>query len=128
MATASRVLSKAEYPVAADTRQRVLDAAATLGFVPNAMARGLARSRSDSVGVVMPWTNAYYAAMMSGIEAAARAHGLTMLLGLTNGDEGRREASSPRSSSGAWTASLSARRPTISGLAGGRRKCLCLRC
>jgi DNA-binding LacI/PurR family transcriptional regulator len=92
VATASRVLSKAEYPVAADTRQRVLDAAATLGFVPNAMARGLARSRSDSIGVVIPWTNAYYAAMMSGIEAAARAHGLTMLLGLTNGDEDRREA------------------------------------
>lgn len=92
VATASRVLSKADYPVAAGTRQQVLDAASALGFVPNAMARGLARSRSDSVGVVIPSPNPYYAAMMSGIEGAARAHGLTMLLGLTNGDESRREA------------------------------------
>ncbi|MDE1993240.1 MAG: substrate-binding domain-containing protein, partial [Rhizobiaceae bacterium] len=48
-------------------------------------------SRSDSIGVIIPSANPYYASMMSGIEAAARAHGLTMLLGLTNGDEGRRE-------------------------------------
>jgi DNA-binding LacI/PurR family transcriptional regulator len=92
VATASRVLSKTDYPVAAGTYQQVVDAASALGFVPNAMARGLARSRSDSVGVIMPAPNPYYAAMMSGIEAAAHAQGLTMLLGLTNGDEGRREA------------------------------------
>ncbi|UVK41150.1 LacI family transcriptional regulator [Mesorhizobium sp. AR10] len=92
VATASRAMSKTDYPVAAGTRQQVIDAARALGFVPNAMARGLARSRSDSVGVVIPSANAYYAAMMSGIEAATHAQGLTMLLGLTNGDEGRREA------------------------------------
>jgi DNA-binding LacI/PurR family transcriptional regulator len=91
VATASRVLSKADYPVAGSTRQQVHDAATALGFVPNGMARGLARSRSDSIGVIIPSPNPYYASMMSGIETAARAHGLTMLLGLTNGDEGCRE-------------------------------------
>lgn len=92
VATTSRVLSKSDYPVAVDTRMRVERAASELGFVANAMARGLARARSDSIGVIVPVTNAYYDGMITGIEAAASEHGLTMLLGLTQADEDRREA------------------------------------
>lgn len=92
VATASRVLAKTDYPVAAATRQRVIEAADLLGFVPNALARGLARARSDSVGVLAPvLINPYYAAMVEGIDQAAQACGLTMLLSLTGGDEARRE-------------------------------------
>ena len=43
IATASRVVSSADYPVSAATRKRVLDAARTLDYVPNALARGLLR-------------------------------------------------------------------------------------
>ncbi|UYN99144.1 MAG: LacI family DNA-binding transcriptional regulator [Devosia sp.] len=92
VATASRVLSKSDYPVAEETRLRVERVARDLGFVPNAMARGLARARSDSIGVIVPVTNAYYDNMITGIETAARDRGLTMLLGLTQADEARREA------------------------------------
>ena len=92
VATASRVMAKADYPVAPETRQRVLHAARELNFVPNALARGLVRSRTDTLGVVVPGIlNPYYAAMVEAIDRAAREHGFTALLGLTGGDEARRE-------------------------------------
>lgn len=91
VATASRVIAKTDYPVAAATRQRVIEAASALGFVRNAMARGLSRSKSESVGVIVPALHAYYAAMIEGIDEAATARGLTILLGLSRGDEAKRE-------------------------------------
>lgn len=93
VATASRVMSGSGYPVAAHTREKVLAAAAGLRFVPNALARSLSRSRSDTVGVVVPSIlNPYYAAMVEAIDVSARAAGLTMLLALTQGEEQRRDA------------------------------------
>ena len=92
VATASRVMSRTDYPVAEDTRQRVLAAARRLSFVPNALARGLARAKTDTIGVVVPGIlNPYYASMVEAIDRAARELGLTALLGLTGGDEARRE-------------------------------------
>jgi LacI family transcriptional regulator len=41
LATASRVLSKSDYPVRPETRARVLQAAQELDFQPNLLARGL---------------------------------------------------------------------------------------
>jgi DNA-binding LacI/PurR family transcriptional regulator len=93
VATASRVMAKAEYPVAEATRERVLAAARELDFRPNALARGLARARTENIGVVVPVIiNPYYASMVEAIDRAARERNLTMLLGLTGGDEQRREA------------------------------------
>ena len=92
VATVSRVISKADYPVAEATRQRVRDAARHLGFMPNALARGLARSRTDTIGIVVPGiTNPYYAAMVETIDRSVREIGLRTLLGLTSGNEERRE-------------------------------------
>lgn len=92
VATVSRVMAKTDYPVASATRARVIEAARNLGFVPNALARGLSLSRTDSIGVVAPiLSNPYYAAMVEGIDEVAHDFGLTMLLGLTGGDESRRE-------------------------------------
>lgn len=93
VATASRVLAKTAYPVAEATRDRVNQAARTLGFVPNAVARALSRSQTDSIGVVAPrLVNPYYGAMVEGVDRAATESGLTMLLGLSGGSEARRDA------------------------------------
>ena len=45
------MISSADYPVSAPTRERVLDAARTLDYVPNALARGLLKSQIPVVAV-----------------------------------------------------------------------------
>jgi LacI family transcriptional regulator, galactose operon repressor len=50
--TASKVLNGRSGVVSATTRERILQAADELGYVPNAMARGLVRQSSVTVGVV----------------------------------------------------------------------------
>ncbi len=73
--TVSRVLNDSPQ-VRAETRERVLAAVETLGYRPNAMARGLVSRRSKVLGVVTFDTVLFGpASMMLGIERAARAAG-----------------------------------------------------
>jgi DNA-binding LacI/PurR family transcriptional regulator len=68
--TVSRVMndSAAEYRIAADTQHRVLEAAASLNYEPNAFARGLRNKRSFTVGVMVPEISEGYAAtVLAGI-------------------------------------------------------------
>ncbi len=51
VATVSRVLTDAGYPVRAETRERVLAAAVRLGYQPNRLGRSLRTGRSNAVGV-----------------------------------------------------------------------------
>lgn len=79
-ATASRVVSAAPYSVSAPTRQRVLEAARTLDYVPNALARGLLKSTIPVVGVIVhDITDPYFAEVVRGIEDAAAAGGYLVI-------------------------------------------------
>ncbi len=53
VATASRVLSHSDHPVNSQTRERVLNAANTLGYRPNLIARSLRLERTFTIGVVL---------------------------------------------------------------------------
>jgi LacI family transcriptional regulator len=75
-ATASRVVSDSGYPVSAETRERVLDAARALDYVPNALARGLLKSYVPVVGVIVhDITDPYFAEVVRGVEDAASPGG-----------------------------------------------------
>lgn len=80
--TASLVLSN--HPrarVAAATRQRVLDAAAELGYRPNVVARSLARRRSFALGLIVPDVrNPFVADVITGAERVASEAGYAVLL------------------------------------------------
>lgn len=67
--------------VAAETRERVLAAAAELGYRPNVIARGLARRRSYAIGLLVPdLRNPFYAEIVSGAERVAAQEGYAVLL------------------------------------------------
>lgn len=51
--TVSRVLSNSNYPVNNETRDIILDAARTLGYSPNIVARSLRTSRTNMVGIIV---------------------------------------------------------------------------
>ena len=80
IATASRVVSSADYPVSAATRARVLDAARTLDYVPNALARGLLKSQIPVVAVIVhDITDPYFAEVVRGVEDAASPAGYLVI-------------------------------------------------
>jgi LacI family transcriptional regulator len=76
IATASRVLSSSSYKVSEMTRQRVLQAAQELHYVPNSLARSLRAQRSNLLAVIVG-NNAdpYFAEITRGVEEVANAYG-----------------------------------------------------
>lgn len=78
--TVSNVLHS-PHKVAPDTRARVEKAIDQLGYVPNAAARQLSRGRSGSVGLlVLDARNPFFTDLATGVEDAAGAMGLAVLL------------------------------------------------
>lgn len=81
IATASRVLSHADYGVAADLRERVEAAAESLQYVANAHAQALARATSSTVGVIVhDVSDPYFSEIVRGIlEVATERDHLVMI-------------------------------------------------
>ncbi|MFI5683087.1 LacI family DNA-binding transcriptional regulator [Streptomyces sp. NPDC051636] len=88
--TVSRVLN-GEGPVAAETRERVMEAVQRLGFRPNLMARHMRLGKSDTaIGLIVPdMSNPFFATVASGIESVTHGRGLTLLVGSSAQDAER---------------------------------------
>lgn len=80
-ATASRVLSNADYPVSKELRKKVIKASAELNYVPNVFGKLLKGSASNVIGIIMPsLQNPFYNQIIFGIESAAAKYGCEIRL------------------------------------------------
>jgi LacI family transcriptional regulator len=85
VASASRVLNGVKtHP---ETLRRVREAAAAVGYVPNAAARSLRSRRTGQIAFAMPdVANPVYTSMVGAIAQVARANGRRLILHSTDGD------------------------------------------
>jgi LacI family transcriptional regulator len=92
LATASRVLN-GTAKVREELRERVLAVAAQVAYTPNAHAQALARSSSQSVGVIChDVSDPYFSAIARGVMRTAAEHGLLVMLASTFRDPEREVA------------------------------------
>ncbi|MCQ0971326.1 LacI family DNA-binding transcriptional regulator [Paracoccus sp. TK19116] len=89
--TVSRVLRN-RGDVSAATREKVLTAAKSLGYVPNKIAGGLASQRVNLVAVVIPsLSNLVFPDVLGGISAELDDTGLQPVVGVSNYSPAREE-------------------------------------
>ncbi|MGO9113840.1 MAG: LacI family DNA-binding transcriptional regulator [Thermoguttaceae bacterium] len=87
--TASRILAASQakrWSFASETRQRVSDAAAKLGYRPSKLARGLSLSKTGIIGLVIPsLTDSFFPGIAAAIETCLAAKGYSVILANTSG-------------------------------------------
>lgn len=89
--TASRVLNNKE-DVSEATRQRVLEAAKAVGYMPNRIAGSLASQRVNLVAVIVPSiSNMVFPEVMTGITEVLDKTGLQPVVGITGYKPGKEE-------------------------------------
>lgn len=117
LATASRVLNGSERTVKPDLRQRVISAAAELGYSTNVQAQAVARGRSTTVALVVgDIADPYFAGISRGVIDVARERGLVVTISST----GPYDGDSGVSREGELLAALRRQRPCAVVFAGTR--------
>ncbi len=67
--------------LSAETRRKILETVAEMGYYPNAAARSLVTHRSNLLGVMVPFlSTSFYGQIISGLEEVARDNNYTLLL------------------------------------------------
>jgi len=88
-ATVSRALNN-KRGVRESTRHRVLALAAEMSYTPNAIARGLVKKQTHTLGLIIPdITNPFYPEVARGIEDGAADQGFSIFLCNTNWERER---------------------------------------
>jgi LacI family transcriptional regulator len=84
--TVSRVINESPR-VNEQTRRRVQDSIAKLGYVPNRLARGLIQRKTGALGVIVPdVANPFFTLVVRGVEQVAWRAGYHVILCDTQGD------------------------------------------
>jgi len=82
--TVSRVLNgvPTAVPIAAETRERVLQAARRLGYRPNPLARGLRGASTNLIGaVVRDFSDPFFAGVVEALVVESMTHGYNVVFG-----------------------------------------------
>ena len=75
-----------DVSISTETRQRIVDAVASLGYVPNAPARSLRTNRTFTIASIIPdVTNPFYPALERGIQDVADQHDYDLIIYNTDG-------------------------------------------
>lgn len=86
VASVSRALN-GHSNVHPDTRERVIAAAKTLGYVPHAGARSLSMARTNAIGVVLPDLHGeFFSEIVRGIDSETGSRGYHLLFTSTHAD------------------------------------------
>ncbi len=86
VASVSRALNGHDS-ITEDTRKRILAAAAKLRYIPHSAARSLITRRTQTIGAVLPDLHGeFFSELIRGIDLAARARGLHLLVSSSHGD------------------------------------------
>ena len=81
-----------DVSISAETRRRILEAVASLGYVPNAPARSLRTNRTYTIASIIPdVTNPFYPALERGIQDVADQHDYDLIIYNTDGLPQREE-------------------------------------
>lgn len=93
VAVVSYVINNGPRNVSAERRQRVLAAMQELDYQPNAIARSLTSTRTNTVGMIVPnINNAFFAELALAVEDAALEAGLLLFVGNSNEERAREQA------------------------------------
>jgi LacI family transcriptional regulator len=88
VSTVSRALSNTNYPLKAETRDRILKLAEEMGYKPNLVARSLQNNRSNLVGVIVDrMQSPFSAATVQGIQDGLRNEGYSISIAYSNRDQ-----------------------------------------
>jgi DNA-binding LacI/PurR family transcriptional regulator len=91
VATVSSVINNSSY-VSPELRQRVEAAIRELNYSPNLLARGLARQKTLTLGVLVPdIANFFYPELVRGVEDKAKEAGYTIILGSSDNQLSKEE-------------------------------------
>ncbi len=86
--TVSRVLNGDDRRAVAETREKIHDAAKSLGWRPNSFARSLSLGRAYSIGMMIPtFVNPAYTSMIAGAQRAAEDQGNVLFVTDTSDDD-----------------------------------------
>lgn len=81
VATVSRVLSGADYPVSQKLRQKILRAAKELNYMPNNLGKMLKNNSSPAIGIIVPTLqNPFFVQVITGVESAARQKNFEVMI------------------------------------------------
>lgn len=81
IATVSRIINNITAGYSEDTRQRVLQVVADLGYSPNIAARTMKTGQTSTIGVLMPdLISMFTSSILKGIESKASEYGLNVII------------------------------------------------